>query len=163
MTYLVKSLEKSMNQVQENKIYKSPMRKLVKFFEQSRDQWKAKCLEAKVLVRQLKNKVNQLETSRYRRKNKVAALKAELAEQNKKEHELQVQLETLKKKAALVKSPDLALVEPFNVIPSRHTYSLGYIMLYLELVLKGSVSLRGASRSIFIFNSFYQLPGPTPS
>jgi len=154
-----------MSQVQtKNKIYKSPMQKLVKFFEQSRDQWKAKCLEAKALVRQLKNKVNQLETSRTLWKNKVVALKAELAERDKKEHDLQVQLEELKKKeAALIKSQSKVEIESFNTTPSRHTYSLGYIMLFLEFVLKGSVSLRGASRCLEIINSFFQLLGPTPS
>ena len=31
----------------ERKQYRTPIKKLVKFFEQSRDKWKAKCLEAK--------------------------------------------------------------------------------------------------------------------
>ena len=35
----------------ETKQYKSPRRKLVKFFEKSRDQWKAKSIAAKALVK----------------------------------------------------------------------------------------------------------------
>jgi hypothetical protein len=152
-----------MSQVQTNKTYKSPMGKLVKFFEQSRDQWKAKCLDAKALVKQLKNKVNYLETSRTHWKQKAKALKAELVEAKRKEQNLQIQLESMKKKATENESFDLALIKPFNVIPSRHTYSLGYIVLFLELVLKARVSLRGASRSIEIINSLFQLPEPAPS
>jgi len=35
------------------KTYKSPVRKLARFFEKSRDQWKAKCLEAKATAKGL--------------------------------------------------------------------------------------------------------------
>lgn len=58
----------------QEKIYKSPLTKLVKFFEQSRDQWKSKCLEAKILIKQLKNKVRYLEISRAQWKDKAASL-----------------------------------------------------------------------------------------
>jgi hypothetical protein len=38
----------------EQKTYKSPTRKLVRFFNKSRDQGKAKCLEAKAIAKGLK-------------------------------------------------------------------------------------------------------------
>lgn len=50
--------------VMEGKTYRSPWRKLLRFFERSRDNWKRKCLEAKVTVKRLSNRVRQLETSR---------------------------------------------------------------------------------------------------
>jgi len=39
--------------------YKSPQRKLVRFFEKSRDQWKAKCQTAKFTVKRLQNLAGQ--------------------------------------------------------------------------------------------------------
>ncbi|SKA28975.1 hypothetical protein SAMN02745446_03810, partial [Desulfococcus multivorans DSM 2059] len=41
--------------------YKSPIRKLAKFFENSRDSWKSKCQEAKYKVKMLQNKLRYLE------------------------------------------------------------------------------------------------------
>ena len=66
----MKSDEK-LKEVQEGKGYKSPQRKLVKFFEKSRDRWKAKCCEAKIEVKRLKNRVWFLEKSKERWKNRV--------------------------------------------------------------------------------------------
>jgi predicted nucleic acid-binding Zn-ribbon protein len=48
----------------EGKTYRSPWRKLLRFFERSRDGWKRKCLEAKATVKRLSNHVRQLEASR---------------------------------------------------------------------------------------------------
>lgn len=61
------------------KPYKSPQRKVVKFFEQSRDQWKGKCLEAKTALKQLKKKLQRVEESQQRRKSRGQALESELA------------------------------------------------------------------------------------
>jgi hypothetical protein len=44
--------------------YTSPPRKLIRFFHKSRDQWKAKCQEAKVVVKRLENRVRFLEKSK---------------------------------------------------------------------------------------------------
>jgi hypothetical protein len=48
----------------EDKAYRSPMRKLLRFFERSRDGWKRKRQEAKVVTRRLSNRVRKLEASR---------------------------------------------------------------------------------------------------
>jgi hypothetical protein len=48
----------------EGKTYRSPWRKLLRFFERSRDGWKRKCLEAKRRVKRLSHRVRQLEASR---------------------------------------------------------------------------------------------------
>jgi len=60
--------------------YKSPRRKLVRFFEKSRDQWKAKCQTAKTTVKRLQNRVRFLEKSKAGWKNKARALEAEVAQ-----------------------------------------------------------------------------------
>lgn len=51
--------------------YRSPQRKLVRFFEKSRNQWKAKCHDAKRMVRRLKNRAAWLEHSRDSWKTKA--------------------------------------------------------------------------------------------
>ncbi len=61
------------------KPYKSPQRKLVKFFAQSRDQWKEKCRAAKATLKQLKKKLQRGEERQRRRKSRVQALEGELA------------------------------------------------------------------------------------
>jgi cell shape-determining protein MreC len=61
------------------KTYKSPVRKLVRFFEKSRDQWKAKCLEAKATAKGLKHRIGYLEQSKMEWKTKAKELKQELA------------------------------------------------------------------------------------
>jgi len=64
---------------QAEKTYKSPLRKLVRFFEKSRDQWKAKCLEAKATAKGLKHRIRYLEQSRAEWKTKAKELEQELA------------------------------------------------------------------------------------
>ena len=61
------------------KTYKSPRRKLVRFFENSRDQWKAKCLEAKATAKGLKHRIRYLEQSKAEWKTKARELEQELA------------------------------------------------------------------------------------
>jgi hypothetical protein len=79
------------------KPYKSPQRKLLKFFKQSRDRWKAKCREAKALVKQLKNRVRFLERSRDRWKAKATLLEAELRQVNAAYFASQQEVARLKK------------------------------------------------------------------
>jgi len=68
--------------------FKSPLRKLVRFFQRSRDIWKAKCVESKATVKRLKNKTAQLREGRDRwkaiakhREQELSQLKRELEEQ----------------------------------------------------------------------------------
>ncbi len=59
--------------------YKSPIRKLVRFFEKSRDQWKAKCLDAKATAKGLRHRIRYLEQSKVEWKTKAKELEKELA------------------------------------------------------------------------------------
>ena len=63
----------------EAKRYKSSRRKLVKFFEQSRNQWKTKSIAAKAQVKYLKNRIRYLEGSQAKWKSKAIELEQELA------------------------------------------------------------------------------------
>jgi chromosome segregation ATPase len=61
------------------KSYKSPPHKLVRFFEKSRDQWKAKYLEVKTRVKRLRNRMRFLEKSKERCKARIRELEADRA------------------------------------------------------------------------------------
>ena len=81
--------------------YKSPKHKLVRFFEKSRNQCKAKCLDANTVIKRLQNRIRFLEKSKDQLKHRVSELEADLNALNRllqaKEHEL----EQLKKKRRL--------------------------------------------------------------
>jgi hypothetical protein len=61
-------------------MFKSPMRKLVKFFRKSRDGWKAKCQEAKKLNKRLATQVRAVEKSRAAWRGKAESAERELWE-----------------------------------------------------------------------------------
>ena len=61
------------------KEYKSPRRKLVKFFEKSRNQWKTKCMDAKARVNKLNHRLRYLEANKNEWKSKAIELEKELA------------------------------------------------------------------------------------
>ena len=58
--------------------YRSPIRKLTRFFEQSRDQWKEKCQDAKRENNSLKVRLSAMKKSRDRWKAKTKELEEEL-------------------------------------------------------------------------------------
>lgn len=76
----------------ENNKYKTPLRKLVKFFEQSRNQWKEKSIEAKSTIKRLSNRIRYLETTKSEWKQKARLFEKELKklrlQNNKKPDEL---------------------------------------------------------------------------
>lgn len=64
----------------EGKTYKSPQRKLVPFFAQSRDQWKEKCRGAKASLKQLKKKVQRGDARHRRQHERLHALAREVVQ-----------------------------------------------------------------------------------
>jgi predicted nucleic acid-binding Zn-ribbon protein len=72
------------NSKSEGEGYRSPARKLIKFFQESRDQWKAKCLSAKYQIKLLSNKIRYLEKRKTDLKKRVKELENELEELQKK-------------------------------------------------------------------------------
>ena len=67
--------------------YRSPMRKLLRFFEKSRDGWKHKCQEAKRRIKRMGNQLRAVEKSREqwrsraeRSQQQVRQLQQELAD-----------------------------------------------------------------------------------
>jgi chromosome segregation ATPase len=86
-----------MASLQEQSVYKSSERKLVRFFETSRNKWKIKARESKRVLKRLKNRIRFLEFSRARWKDKAQRLEVELAQMKAREHAREAELATLKK------------------------------------------------------------------
>ena len=77
----------------ESMTFRSPLRKLVRFFERSRDGWKAKYQKAKQLCKKLSNQVRAVEKSREHWKG--------IARQSQQQlEEVQRELEAVKSSAA---------------------------------------------------------------
>lgn len=87
------------------KTYRSPQRKLVLFFEKSRNQWKAKCLEAKKALRGMTNRAHWLAQSRDRWKDRASTLARRVQELEAQVTDQQAALETLKKTVTPPMSP----------------------------------------------------------
>ena len=64
--------------------YKSPLYKLVIFFERSRDNWKSKCKEARYTIKILKSRIAFLETSKAKIKEEVKQYKKRVFELERK-------------------------------------------------------------------------------
>lgn len=65
--------------------YKSPRSKLVRFFETSRNAWKAKCKAAKKTIKALNIRIRDIKISREKWKIRALALEKELAQLKKQE------------------------------------------------------------------------------
>jgi uncharacterized protein YlxW (UPF0749 family) len=68
----------------DDKKYRSPSRKLVKFFERSRDNWKAKYQELKYKIKLVQNKNRYLEKKKAQLNQKIIELQRELDQYRKK-------------------------------------------------------------------------------
>jgi len=90
-----------------NTEFRSPLRKLVAFFQSSRDKWKEKCQQVKYELKLIKRRFDNLQKNRnlwqqrYQEsetgREQLQAQREYLQAQNQK---LQAQLETLSKKGA---------------------------------------------------------------
>jgi len=85
--------------------YKSPRRKLVRFFEKSRDQWKAKCQTAKATVKRLENRVRFLEKSKAQWKSRTQTLEQEVTQLRRQVAGLQGEVDALREKKTSSPSP----------------------------------------------------------
>jgi hypothetical protein len=83
---------------EKEKGYRSPQRKLVKFFERSRDRGKAKSRVAKTVLKRQGTRLRRLERSNVDSQHQLAALQTQVAEWRAKPEEAEQELRALKKK-----------------------------------------------------------------
>ena len=74
----------------EVKTFLSPVRKLVRFFERSRNGWKRKCQEARRRIKRLSNDKSKLRVSRDRWKESAHTLQSELRQVQQELEELKI-------------------------------------------------------------------------
>ncbi len=141
-----------MKNTQPGKVYKSPVRKLARFFEQSRDGWKAKSRVAKAKLKRLTQRVRSLEQRQQTGQGRLRELEAELAQTKARAQELEAEVARLRQQL-MASSCALVPVVSFSRTPSHHQYSLGHIFLFLLLVLSAAIRMRAASRALQIFGS----------
>jgi uncharacterized protein YlxW (UPF0749 family) len=79
--------------------YKSPARKLIPFFKNSRDKWKAKYQEVKYKAKLMQNRIRYMGKRAVALKQKLKALEKELQSVKNKKQNLAHELECLKKTA----------------------------------------------------------------
>ena len=144
------------------KSYQSPLRKLVRFFEQSRDRWKAKCQAAKKRLKRLKNRVRFLQQSRDNWKKRAKELELEVIRLKREQARLEQQIADLKQNQAEATGGSGEL-EQFKVVPAHHTYSVGHSALFVALVLTAAISLRAAGRVFELVVATLGLPLRCPS
>lgn len=77
--------------------YSSPRHKLINFFRNSRDKWKAKALEAKATIKKLQNRIRFLESSKEQWKEKYKEQEAEVARLKAQLESVEGELEVKKK------------------------------------------------------------------
>ena len=79
------------------KKYKTPISKLIRFFEKSRDKWRTKTKEAKYQIKLLRKKNKYLEKNKsiYKAHNKE--LTSQLQQMREKEVRMQEEIDRLKK------------------------------------------------------------------
>lgn len=78
--------------------YSSPPRKLVKFFEHSRDRWKAKSQTAKTVLKRLGTRLRRVERRNADYEQQLGVLQTQVAEWRAKHEATRRELEELKKK-----------------------------------------------------------------
>jgi len=64
----------------QEKTYKSPLKKLVIFFETSRDNWKNKYFEKKIELKRAKNQINDLKKRKEKWKDRAIEAENKLKE-----------------------------------------------------------------------------------
>ncbi len=80
------------------KPYSSPQRKLVKFFECSRNRWKAKSQAAKTVLKRLGTRLRRVEQRNADYQQQLGLLQRQVAEWRAKQEATVRELEELKKK-----------------------------------------------------------------
>lgn len=80
--------------------FRSPLRKLVVFFRNSRDQWKRKCQDAKYELKLLKRRLDRLQKNHDRWQHQYREVESQLLEAEHRRQELQSRLECLSQERA---------------------------------------------------------------
>ena len=165
------------------KIFKTATDRLVRYFEKSRDAWKARALRKQQQLRALEIKVRALSASRDYWKKKAKEAEKAQRETSKKEHSSEkselkktdggnlhfparsVDLTPAKViEGELIESnKQMAVLEKNNTLllpPAHHIYPVLIIQLAVQQVIYAGLSLRGCERNFELLAQFFYWPIP---
>ena len=160
------------------KIFKTAADRLVRYFEESRDAWKARALQKQQQVRSLEIRVRDLSISRDYWKKKAKEAEKAQRETSKKEHSSRKNepKKTDEDKLSLPENSsdltedkviegeliesnkEIAVLEKKNTLllrPAHHTYPVFIIQLAIQQVIYAGTSLRGCERNFELFAQFF--------
>ena len=153
---------------QSRKTWKSPLRKLVRFFEGSRDGWKAKCAARAEECKLLGNQVRAVERVEQRGERppnrpsrKCVACRRSWSSTKSPPSEAAAPSDS----RGLVPSPHprTELLAGFDRRAPHHSHSLGLIQLLLRLVLQCAVGFRGAAAVLKVASPLFPTDERAPS
>ncbi len=135
----------------------------IELLKQSREKLRGDFEEAKISIKRLKNRVRYLEKSKSLWKDRAKKLQAEVAQKQADVAQKQAEVEARNKELEFLKKSvrKPSQVSPFSCTPAYHQYSVGQVMLFTQLVLSATTSLRGASRAMeLVYSSFNLVKWP---
>jgi hypothetical protein len=138
-----------MGTIPEKKIRKSPLKKLLVLFEESRDKWKSKHLDSQIELKRLRNKVAVFQTTTEKWRNEALLTRK------------QIKQNALIAEALLLEPIKSSDIQPCPLTVDKikyHTYYLQTILLMVQLVSDASVSLRGSERVLNVVNNAMNQP-----
>ena len=150
-----------------NSQYKSPAHKLINFFKNSRDNWKATALEYKKKIRSLTEMLRQLRRRRDELKAEIKELRLIVKElQNKANF---VPNTCQKKRAAIIIEQNSGKIQPAarnfqadtSLKPANHHYDAKVISMASELVTKACSSFRAVGKSLKVINKYWPIETPS--
>ena len=126
--------------------YKSPMKKLIRFFQISRDNWKEKYLILKKDIKRFKNRIYDLE-------KRKESWKQEALNGREKIKSLQLEIQGFENIEPIKKKTKSKPVKPHN-----YNFNLKPISNFISFVVNCSSSMRCAVKSLHVVNKSQKLP-----
>lgn len=145
------------------KSYTSPQRKLVKFFERSRDRWKAKSREAKTALKRLGTQLRRSQRRNVEYQQQLAVLQTQVVEWQAKQAQTANELEALKKKGSSSKQEGLTGGMFQGERVRQHQYSVPQVLVVVALVVSTATSLRSAGRALAVIQECAGVVPESPS
>jgi hypothetical protein len=136
------------------KKFKSPASRLVRFFQKSRDNWKARSREKQKRIKALEIKVRDLAESRDYWKNQAKTAQRQLSIVQAGE------TEKPEKGKITEKTHALEVIEPEittgTSVPKGHVYPVFVIQLAIQQLIQSLTSLRGCQVNFELFSPFFK-------
>lgn len=165
-----------------NSQYKSPAHKLINFFKNSRDKWKAKVTQAQKKIRSLTEMLCTLRQRRDELKVQVKELRQQVLQlekelQQTKVHDQKKKRQPVKQRSdkkqstenssrSLVPANSYQILDYYNfneneMVPANHHYDARTIGMASELVITACSSFHSVGKSLEVIKKY--LPVETPS